>query len=110
MVAAMVLTHTGTPVDAALSGGKKGMPSVAAVTKVKATSPISPKSTPASKLRYVGTRCLGGGSCWLSGGGRQSPTFGPFPDTINSENDQALARQKQLYSLFAGGMKKRMRG
>ncbi|KAM3577434.1 hypothetical protein VYU27_000597 [Nannochloropsis oceanica] len=71
MVAAMVLTHTATPVDAALSGGKKGMPSVAAVTKVKATSPISPKSTPASKL---------------------------------SENDQALARQKQLYSLFAGGL------
>lgn len=51
MVAAVVLTHTVTVAEAGAFGGKK-VPATAA-TKVKATSPNPPKSTP-SKPRYVG--------------------------------------------------------
>jgi len=54
MVAAVVLTHTANVAEAGVLGGKKGAAPVAAATKVKATSPIPPKSTPPSKLRYVG--------------------------------------------------------
>lgn len=54
MVAAAVLTHTANVAEAGVLGGKKRAVPVAAATKVKATSPIPPKSTPPSKLRYVG--------------------------------------------------------
>ena len=55
MVAAVVLTHTATVAEAGTFGGKEAP--AAAATKVKATSPNPPKSTP-SKPRYVGGWCL----------------------------------------------------
>lgn len=73
MVAAVVLTHTATVAEAGVLGGKKGAVPVAAATKVKATSPIPPpKSTPPSKLRYVGAVvgwAGGGAPCCSSGRG-----------------------------------------
>jgi len=78
VAAALVLTHTATVAEAGVLGGKKGAVPVAAATKVKATSPTPPKSSPPPMLRYVRVEVVGKGGeapCCSSGSRKQALSF-----------------------------------